>query len=107
MKTPQIIERDFMGSVVRQNHKNQYFCINDITKIGNIYRRNKGLSEVKWAKYKSYKKQLEFFESLMKEENNADIIKTTRGKNSTTWVHPLVFIDYALWISPETMASPP
>lgn len=101
MKTAQIMERKFMGDVIRQNHKDGFFCVNDMTIIANHYRKNQGLPLAKWVKYKDAKKTKEFFRSLMKSEGIADIVKSKRGKSGETWVHPLVFFDYAMWLSPD------
>ncbi len=101
MVTNQILKREFMGGIVEQEHKTGYFCINDLTIIANKYRKNQGLPEARWDKYKDAKKTQEFFLSLMKEEENADIIRATRGKNGKTWVHPLILIDYMMWLSPD------
>ncbi len=90
-----------MGSDVRQNHKSGYFCINDLTKIANHYRSNKGLPKAKWVKYKDSKKAKEFFNTLMMDENIAEIITIKRSRTPETWVHPLVFFDYAMWLSAD------
>jgi len=101
LKTNQILERDFLGGTVRQEHKTKFFCVNDLTVIANKYRENKGLSTTNFKLYKKADKSKEFFETLMREENCAEIIKTKRGANGATWVHPLVLFDYAMWLSPE------
>ena len=101
MKTNQIMQRDFFGGVVRQEHLTGYFCINDLTIIANKYRKNQGLPEGRWDKYKDSKSSKEFFHALMKQENQADIIRTKRGKGGETWVHPLILMDYMMWLSPD------
>jgi|TARA_Y100000310_G_C20623962_1_gene784836 hypothetical protein len=101
MKTQQIMKREFFGKEIRQNHKTGFFCINDLTHVGNMYRENKGLPKAKWVKYRKAKKPQELFESLMKQEDTAEIFKTTRGKDGATWAHPLVFFDYAMWLSAD------
>ncbi len=95
------MKREFLGGEIRQNHLTGFFCINDITKIGNAYRKNSGLPVAKWVKYKDSKKSKEFFISLMNSEETAEIITAQRGKGGLTWVHPLVFFDYAMWLSPD------
>lgn len=95
------MERNFLGGIVRQEHLTGYFCINDMTSIGNIYRKNKGLPDVRWDKYIITDKTKEFFTALMQQEEIAQIYKTSRGRNGLTWAHPLVFFDYAMWISPD------
>lgn len=101
MKTNQIMQRDFFGGIVRQEHLTGYFCINDLTIIANKYRKNQGLPDGRWDKYKDSKSSKEFFHSLMKQENQADIIRTKRGKGGDTWVHPLILMDYMMWLSPD------
>ena len=95
------MERDFLGGIVRQEHLTGYFCENDLTIIANKYRKNIGLPEGKFKKYKEAKKTQEFLHSLMKSEDIADVIKAKRGRGSTTWVHPMVFFDYAMWLNPD------
>jgi len=101
VKTNQILKRDFMGFKIRQQHKTKFFNINDFTKVANIYRENKGLPIARFDRYFRTEQTKEFLTALMDEENLAEVIKTTRGKNGATWVHPLIFLDYAMWISPE------
>ena len=101
MKTNQILQRDFFGGIVRQEHLTGYFCVNDITIVANKYRKNQGLPEARWDKYISSKTTKEFFHALMKNEDNADIIRTKRGRGGDTWVHPLVLMDYMMWLSPD------
>ena len=101
MKTNQILQRDFFGGVVRQEHLTGYFCINDLTIIANKYRKNQGLPEARWDKYMSAAKTKEFFHALMQSEDNAEIIRTKRGRGGDTWVHPLVLMDYMMWLSPD------
>jgi len=45
----------------------------------------------------------EFIESLSKSENlnTNEIVLTTKGKNGGTWMHPYLFIDFAMWINPS------
>lgn len=46
----------------------------------------------------------EFIEALILEENlnrgNYPYLKT-RGKNGGTWMHPILFIDFAMWLNPK------
>lgn len=101
MKTNQILQRSFFGGVVRQERLTTYFCINDITIIANKYRKNQGLPEARWDKYIATKTTKEFFHALMQKEEIADIVRSKRGKDGGTWVHPLVLMDYMMWLSPD------
>lgn len=48
-----------------------------------------------------------FIEVLINEENlharNSVYVKSraSRGKNAGTWMHPMLFIDFAMWINPK------
>lgn len=101
MKTNQILKRDFMGMEVRQEHKTRFFNVNDFTKVANTYRKSKGLAVARFDRYIRTHQTQEFLNAIMEEENIAQVIKSTRGKDGSTWAHPLVFLDYAMWISPE------
>jgi len=101
MKTNQILKRDFMGATIRQQHKTQFFNINDFTKIANEYRKNRGLPAVRFDVYLKSAKTKEFITELMKSENMVEVIKTSRGKNGSTYAHPLIFLDYVMYVSPE------
>lgn len=65
-----------------------------------------------WNQYSGMKKEIgdffynentkEFISALVIEENlntqNSPYL-TTRGKNGGTWMHPLLFIDFAMWLN--------
>lgn len=46
----------------------------------------------------------DFIEALILEENlnrdNSPYLKS-RGKNGGTWMHPILFIKFAMWINPK------
>ncbi len=45
----------------------------------------------------------DFINSIAKNEglNIRDVVKTTRGKNGGTWVHPMLFIDLCMWLDSD------
>ena len=45
----------------------------------------------------------EFIASIARNENLdvKDVVKTTRGENGGTWVHPMLFIDLCMWLDPD------
>lgn len=67
-----------------------------------------------WNKSKGMKKEIgdyfdnnsskEFINTIIQKENlnkgNSPYL-TTRGKNGGTWMHPLLFIDFAMWTNPS------
>ena len=106
MITKQILKREFYGKEVRQDHQSGYFCANDLTIIGNLYRKSLGLPGKKWVRYVELNSTKEFIVSLAKKEQVIDAISEKRkskgeGKGKNNWVHPLVFFDYAMWLSSD------
>lgn len=66
-----------------------------------------------WNNYSGQKKQMihytenastnEFVNALISEENLKErnsVVMQTRGKTGGTWMHPLLFIDFAMWLNP-------
>lgn len=66
-----------------------------------------------WNEYSGQKKQMihysenastnEFINALLSEENLKErnsVVLQSRGKSGGTWMHPLLFIDFAMWLNP-------
>lgn len=65
-----------------------------------------------WNKFASMQKQMNHFTSLQQTElfineiqsqeskERDSVLLQTRGKNGGTWMHPLLFIDFAMWLNP-------
>lgn len=100
MKTEVILKRNLLNGEISQNSKTEYFSATDLIKIGNDYRFKKGLSLFNLSQWISKESTKEFSETIKKSINQETIIKS-RGRNSVTWVHPYIFIDLALAISPD------
>ena len=60
MKTTQIIQRQFYGKTIQQNHHTQFF--------GNAYRKSIGQEPTTLEKYTRSKKTQEFIHALMQKE---------------------------------------
>lgn len=101
MKTPQIMERKFMGAVIRQNHKTTFFNANDLVKVGNEYRDNQGLSKKDLFRYFDISETKDFIKKIMERENVVHVKEVKKGRNGGTWVHPLLIIDLAMWMCPD------
>lgn len=103
MKTAKIMKRSLMGYEIRQNHKTEMLNANDLHKAGNALRKSAGVTVKQMASYFN----LDSTQELLKEVCIVDglrieeVKKSTRGKAGGTWVHPIVFIDMAMWYSPE------
>lgn len=106
MKTSITIFRPDNGISVRQDTKTSFFNANDLLEMYN--KREKSSKAIDaYFRNDSTKR---YVEALMQQEdlntvNSGElenpIISTKRGKNGGTWMHPYLFIDFAMWLSPE------
>lgn len=103
METTVFLERDLFGGVIRQNSKTEMFNANDFHEIANKYRTSKGLHQKKLLNYFKTNETKELINELCFAENlqinDVKLVKT--GKYGGTWLHPIIFIDLAMWYSPE------
>lgn len=105
MKTNQIMTRPMGQFHVEQRTKDGYFNATSFIKQWNLNTQNSGDLKKKEIKdYLDNKATKEFLSALMKEENlnreNSPYL-TSRGKYSGgTWMHPIMFIDFAMWLNP-------
>ena len=100
MKTNQIIKRPMGAFVVEQRTKDGYF--NATTLMRQWNQANGSKKEIK--DYLENKSTQEFLTALISEEDlngeNSPYL-TSRGKyNGGTWMHPIMFIDFAMWLNP-------
>ena len=95
MKTNQIMIRD-VGFI--QRTKDGYFKANELLDLWNCNDKKKKVL----GNYNSIQSTKEFIEQLQKEGIEKPLI-TGRGSgdNAGTWMHPKLFIDFAMWISTE------
>lgn len=100
MKTKVIMKRPLFGIDVEQDSQNGYFEGKSIEMAGNRHRLQNNLPPVKLQEFLRLNKTKEFLESLKKHIGKSPKI-IGRGRNSKTWLHPFLFIDFALYISPE------
>lgn len=99
MKTEVIMKRDLFGYEIRQKSKSEFYCLNDLINFANLYRLNNHLKAVTMQQYFNTQSSKEFVSEL---EKKYGVVKySSKGRNATTWVHPLLFMDIALWINPE------
>jgi len=99
MKTAVIMKRKFFNGEIRQNSKTGFFSATDLVKEGNIWRAQNGLSSFKMSEWLRQKGTLDFITELERDGEKAKI--SGRGRGSSTWVHPYLFIDMALAINPK------
>lgn len=99
MKTQVILKRELFKNEIKQQSKTGFFSATDLAKAGNKWRRSRDLSDFNLSLFLKSSRATDFIEEL---NNKYDIVLSKgRGRNSQTWVHPLLFIDIALAINPK------
>jgi len=99
MKTQVIMKRELFGSEISQQSKTGFFNASDLVKVGNKWRYSRDMPNFNFSAFLNNSKTKEFIKEL---HSKYDIvISKGKSKNSTTWVHPLLFIDIALAINPK------
>lgn len=93
------MKRELFGCEIKQKSKSEFFSATDLVKAGNNWRRTNGLSDFNLSQYMKSSSFKEFESELI--SKYGEVISLTRGRNSCTWVHPLIFIDLALTINPK------
>jgi hypothetical protein len=126
MKTEVILSREFANSEIRQLSKCGFLCATDLTSIYNVIRVSDNLPGKRMKDFFENLATKDFLESLCNELNlqekakggilplaqeskpekiavwsPADLKVVKRGKNNKgTWLHPYLFVKYAMWLSP-------
>lgn len=108
METLQIVKRDFNGSVIEQRNTDGYF---NATTLLTAYNANSEKKKV-IAEFWSNDSTKEFMKELASELNigkniylgttlESDLYETKRGRGGCTWMHPYLFVKFAMWLSPK------
>lgn len=107
MKTEILMKRDLDGLVVSQKSKNGYL---NATELLSQFNHEKGKKKV-LSEFFSNKNTEEFLTELARELSDIDnvgntlylekdLYTTKRGKNGGTYMHPYLFVKFAMWLSP-------
>ena len=99
MNTEVILKRELYGGYISQKSKSGFFSQTDLFKIGNRYRTKNNLPIANHTDYYLLKGSKEFIKEL--EEKFGKVKISARGRGEHTWIHPLLFIDIALWLNPK------
>lgn len=106
MKTTVYMERDLHGVKVRQSTKDSFFNANDLLTLFEI----NGGKDKRIQSYFDLKGTQEYMSAIQADIlNNSDscelelphVYYSKRGRYGGTWMHPFLFIDFAMWLSPE------
>lgn len=99
MKTEVTMRRELFGEEVLQKSKSEVFSATHLAKVGNKWRKENDMPEFNLKQFLDNKSTKEFIDELSSKYGKC--IEVSRGRNGNTWVHPLLFIDIALAISPK------
>lgn len=100
MKTNNVILRPMGEFKVAQRTKDGFFNATELLKAWN----NSTSSQKQMVHYTENASTNEFINALLKEEDLKErnsVLIQNRGKNGGTWMHPILFIDFAMWINPS------
>ena len=95
------MQRDLLGGKVAQNSKTEMLSATDLVKAGNKWRIVNDMTPFDMSGWFNNKSTKEFIEELEGKFGKGNVKKSGRGRGIHTWVHPLLFIDMALAISPK------
>ena len=98
MKTEVVMKREIFGTEISQKSKTEFFSATDLVRAGNKWRISEGKSPFDMRAWLQQVSTKEFISELEKKFGTVKISGRGRGKH--TWVHPYLFIDMALAISP-------
>lgn len=99
MTTTVLMKRELFGCEIAQNNQNNFFSATDLVAAGNKWRIRNDLPIFSLKSFLQTKEAKEFIGFL---EDEFGVVKiNSKGKNQHTWVHPFLFIEIALAISPK------
>lgn len=104
MKTNQVMIRKMGDFDVSQRTKDGMFNATSLLKQWNA---QDGVAQRKLDNYFASVKTKEFIDTIAEREklDTPKMVyvksKASRGNNGGTWMHPLLFIDFAMWINPS------
>ena len=94
------MKRMLFDGEISQQSKTGFFAANDLIMAGNKWRIMNDLNVINLQEWLRLDKTKEFIEELIK-VTDSDVKIAGRGRNAKTWLHPYLFIDLALYISPR------
>lgn len=114
MKTNQVMKRQMGMFAISQRTSDGFFEANDLIRQWNLsYGKKKSVREyLSLKETKTFSSTIEYREKPFRNNSGTDnqfvtyvekkgrFTKTGRTKDET-WMHPLLFIDFAMWINPE------
>ncbi len=93
------MQRELFGEPIHQRSDNQFLSMTDLVRVGNAWRFKNGFNNFDYTVYFRNKSTKEFCQELEKKYGKIKI--SGNGRGTHTWLHPILWIDIALSISPE------
>lgn len=99
MITEVVVKRELFGCQIGQKSKSEFLCATDLERAGNAWRVTQGMGLFRmkdWLNLKSTKELIGMLEARY-----GKVLISGRGRGYKTWMHPFLFIDMSLAISPK------
>lgn len=100
------MKREFADTFIEQRSDDKFINATSILRYYNDHHKKQKVL----AEFFSNKGTGDFMEALLKEVNSnigdslqltSDLYKTKRGASGGTYMHPYLFVKFAMWLSPE------
>lgn len=108
MKTLQIVKREFNGTFMEQRNTDGYFNATLLLDLANANSEKKRRFADFWENDGTQSFMKELADSLNVEKKArfvttlpTDLYETKRGRGGCTWMHPYLFVKFAMWLSPK------
>lgn len=104
MITNVVMERKIGNFPVLQRTKDGMFNATEFIRAWNLNTPNSGYLKKDLDKYIQNKSTEEYINIIMSKEvkNKKAVVCTSRGRHhGGTWMHPMLFLDFAMWLNPE------
>lgn len=99
METAVMMKRKLFDCDIKQNSKTEFLSATDLMRAGNKWRVLNGLEHIDMNDWFNKKSTKEFVSEL---EKKYGVVKVSgRGRGHNTWIHPFLFLDLALSLSPS------
>lgn len=108
MKSLQIVKREFNGSYMEQRNTDGYFNATLLLELANANSEKKRRFADFWENDGTQDFMQELAQNLNVEKKAhlknylpTDLYETKRGRGGCTWMHPYLFVKFAMWLSPK------
>jgi len=100
MKSEVVMRRSLFDREVRQKSKSAFLSATDLVEAANVKRKQLGYGEFNMSTWLSSQSTKDFMQQI-EESKGIKPVQITRGRNGGTWMHPILFMDLALTLSPK------